>query len=65
MWRQAAGMERTSSKEAAGGLGWARQWLVEQVVLHLHADKPGGTTGSETDHTTQSSSRGDIKPQNL
>ena len=45
--------ERTHSKAAARGLGWARQWLAEwvrqlladQVVPHLCADKPGGTTG--------------------
>ena len=36
--------ERTHGKAAAGGPGWARQWLVESVVLHSSADKPGGTT---------------------
>ena len=34
-----------AGKAAAGGPGWARQWLVEQVVPHLHADKPGGIAG--------------------
>ena len=30
-----------------GGLGWVRQWLAEQTVPRLCADKPGGTTGQQ------------------
>ena len=36
----------------------ARQWLADQVVPHLHADKLGGTTGEETNLATQGSSTG-------
>ena len=35
-----------------------RRWLAERVVPHLHVDKPGGTTGSQTNPATQGSSVG-------
>ena len=62
----AAGAERTCSKAEAGGQGLARQWLIdpvtwrlaEWVAPRLHADKPGGTMGNETDLATQGSSAG-------
>ena len=46
-------LEDRTSKAVAGRLGlvkqqledWARLWLAEQVVSHLHEDKLGGTTG--------------------
>ena len=31
-------------KAAAGGLGWARLRLADQVLSHLHADKLGSET---------------------
>ena len=36
----------------------ARLRLMDRVVPHLHADKPGGKLGSETDCATQGSSTG-------
>ena len=44
-----------------------RTWCVRQqlVVPHLHGDKPGGTTRSETEYATQGSSEGKSTPQNL
>ena len=35
--------DKNHDKGMAGGLGWAA--VAEQVVLYLHVDKPGGTTG--------------------
>ena len=54
-------VERTCGKVASGGPGQVRWWLAEQVVPHVHAVKPGGTTeqlGTETDGATQGSSAG-------
>ena len=73
-WSWAAGAERTRSKAAAGGpsevadggTGQAvqqladptRWWLADRVATHSHIDKPGGTWGSKTDHSTQGSRMG-------
>ena len=40
-------MERTRDKAAAGGPGWARQWLADRAVPHLHIGKLGGTIGEQ------------------
>ena len=49
-----------------GGQGSGRR--TTRVIPHLHADKPGGKHGSETDHkmleTTFSFSAGKLKTQN-
>ena len=66
-------MERTCSKAAVGGLGWVRQWLTDwarwpladQVVSHLHVDKPGGTTGEQDRLCNPGFQCREIKPQNL
>ena len=58
-------VERTHSKVVAGGLGQARQWLVEQAVPHLHADKLGGTTGERDRPRNAGFQPGKSKPQNL
>ena len=36
----------------------ARQQLIDQAVPHFHVEKPGKTTGEETDLATQGSSAG-------
>ena len=59
-------MERTRSKEAAGGpsevadcgTGQARLQLADHAAPHLRIDKQGGGGGSEADHSTQGSSAG-------
>ena len=38
-------LEDKMGEAVAGGLRQARPQLKDQVVPHLHADKPGGTTG--------------------
>ena len=43
----------------------SRQQLVDQAVPHLHADKPGGTTGEPDRLNNPGLQRGEIKPQNL
>ena len=58
-------VERTHSKVVAGGLGQARQWLVEQAVPHLHADKRGVKTGEQDRPCNPGFQHGEIKPQNL
>ena len=44
-FRLLGGVERTHSKAVAGGPRWARWWLADRAVSHLHVDKLGGTTG--------------------
>ena len=57
--------ERTGSKAAAGGPGWARRRLAEWAVPLSCADKPGGTTGDpDRPHNTGLQHR-EIKPQSL
>ena len=66
-------VERIHSKAATAGPGqarwclvdWARWRLVDQVVPHLHADKPRGTTGEQETPHNPGFQRGEIKPQNL
>ena len=66
-------VERTHSKAAAGGPGWARhwlvdkarQWLAEWVVPHSHVDKLGGTTGKRDRPHDPVFQCGEIKPKNL
>ena len=57
--------EGTSGKEAARGLGQAKQQLVDWVVPHSHADKLGGTTGEQDRLSNPGFQRREIKPQNL
>ena len=56
---------RGRGKEGAGGLGQARRRLAERVVLHLCADKPGGTTGERDRLRNPGFQYEEIKPQNL
>ena len=56
-------------EDAWQGSGWktrqVRQWLADQAVPHLHADKPGGTTGERDRPHNPGFQHGEIKPQNL
>ena len=45
--RWAARVARTRDKVVAGRLRQVRQWLVDQAISHLCADKPGGKTGEQ------------------
>ena len=42
-----------------------RQWLTDQAVPHLCADKPGGRTGERDRLHNPGYQHGEIKPQNL
>ena len=33
--------------QGGGRTRWMRQQLADQAILHLHVDKPGGTTGEQ------------------
>ena len=57
--------ERMCSKAEAGGWGWTRQQLEEQVVPHLHVDKLGETTGEQERLHNPGLQLREIKPQNL
>ena len=43
--------------------GWVRWWLADWVVPHLHADKPGGTTGEQDRLYNPGFQYREIKPQ--
>ena len=57
--------ERTHGKVAHGGLGRARQWLVDRAYPHFFADKVGGTNGKLDRPPTPQFHCRKIKPQNL
>ena len=57
--------EKIHGKAPAGGPGWTRWQLVDQAVPHLHADKPGGTTGERDRPHNLGFHYGKIKLQNL
>ena len=44
---------------------WARKWLVDWVVPHLHADKRGVKTGEQDRPCNPGFQHREIKPQNL
>ena len=58
-------VERTHTKAVAGGPGWASRWLVDWVVPHSHADKPGGTTGEQDRLCNPGLQYREIKPLSL
>ena len=58
-------VERTRGKAAAGGLGRARWRLVDEVVPHLPADKPGGTTRGRDRPHNPGFQCGEIKTKSL
>ena len=48
------------------GRGLSARWqLAGRVILHLHADKLGGTTGERDRPRNPGFQLGEIKPQNL
>ena len=60
---------QTSRRGRDGKWGWrglvARQWLEDQAVPYLHADKLGGTSGEQDRWCNPGFQCREIKPQNL
>ena len=58
-------VERTHRKAVVGGLGQARQQLVDWAVPHSRADEPRGTTGERDRPNNPGFQCKEIKPQSL
>ena len=58
-------VEKTLGKAVAGGLGWERLQLAEQVAPHLRADELGGRTRERDRPCNPEFQHREIKPQSL